>query len=398
MLKTLDEFLADPTVNLYPSDVDQATKDLVQLWFGYRRVANNRMFPQWFYRIMNRDYPRYQEILRIEARTAGSEYDWLVTNYEERQVENQLTDTSSENKTKNTSRTNNRTFTAGTSEVTVDSNTQTGTGTVTNAQTGTDTNLMTRNLASSDNESGSRNMDIDDTVTRTPNLSSVNKNSTTDSSRHGVLHREAPYSADYAGLTPSLNDDVAHGVNEDGVDNGTPELLNNSKFNAGFPALVISNPTSAEDEITNNAGVTYTENAETGNEITARITDHDETSSLTKSGTQTGTENNARTLNLTDTETRNTTDQQTGRSETTRSGSDRDNETVTGSDTSTGTVQATKNGVERTIFTGRSGQSPQFLLDEAVKFIQNTSAWKWLYRQLDTCFMLLYDLDEYEED
>lgn len=444
-LKTLNDFLADQSVNLYPSNVDNTTKEVIQSWYGYRKVANNHYFPNWFYRTLVRDYPRYEELLRIEARTAGSEYDWLVTNYEEREVQLTGSDSTTENRSKTLNRTDNRTFTAGTSELVVDSATDDTDGTVTTAHTGTEGNLLTRNLAHNDNEryqnsaqgtnNGTRTPNLthsllgSDTTaesgsnsnTRTPNLTTETKDSGNNTSRHGALQRQAPYDADYTGLTSATNANVTHTVNEDGVDIPNAELTNNSGFMAGFPNLTITNPTAASDELIDNSNIGYSNShesgtetnsgttsntsqldksetrTETGTETNNITTSQTEDNTATKSATDTGTENNARTVNLQDADTTDMTRTHSGRSETTRSGSDLDVHTATGTDTDTATVSANRSNVERTIYTGRSGQSPQYLLADAVEFIKSTSAWLWLYRQLDKCFMMCYDIEDYEE-
>lgn len=397
MLKTMNEFLTDPTVNLYPEDIDDATKEVISNWFGYRRVANNRFFPLWFYRTLERDYPRYIELLRIEARTADSEYDWLVTNYEERQVEIKGNDTIAQTDNGTSNQTNNRKFTAGTSRVTTHNDQDVTEGTLESKHTGTDNNLLTRNLNHQDTERVQIDAEGSNSSTRTPNLTDVSKTSNVDNSRHGVLQRQAPYDADYAGLTASTNANVAHGVGNDGVDTGTVEMLDNSSYMAGFPALVIQNPTAASDEVSSNSNVNYNENTHTGNEVNVTNTTNDEDNTTTRNGSDTGTERNERTANLTDKDTTNEEVTRTGRTETTNSGFDTDLTTIQGTNSKNVNKQATRNNLERTIFTGRSGQSPQLLLKDAVEFVKSTSAWKWLYQQIDKNFMMLYDIDEFEE-
>lgn len=396
MSKTLNDFL-DEHVTVFPSGVDEATRNIIINWFGYRQVAHSVFFPNWMIRTLDRDYPRYQELLRIEARTAGSEYDWLVTNYIERQIETQNTDATTKSDMTTSSQTNERTYEAGISEVIVDSDTDKDTGTTSMARTGTDTNLMTRNLASSLSGSEEVEESTSSEGTRTPNLTSENKNSNNNTSRHGIILRQAPYDMDLSGNSASLNADVNHIVSGDGVDTGTGELANDSHFMAGFPNLAIQNPTSTSDELTDNADVTYGYTTQAGTETTETEGSRNGETTRSESQTNTGTENNARTLNLTDTQTDNLTRTHNGTTTRTKSGEDIDTTEMSGTVTKSGTGSLTHNGVEREIHTGRSGQSPQFLLDEAVKFIKQTSAWQWLYNQIDKCFMMCYDISEYEE-
>lgn len=401
MAKTLNDFL-DEHINVFPSEVDQATRDLIIQWFGYRQVAHSVFFPNWLMRTLERDYPRYVEETRIEARIAGSEYDWLVTKYLERQVETKNTDNTEKTSQGTKTQNNTRTFAAGTTEVTVENDTDRGTGSVTDQHTGTENNLMTRNLVTDvDGTKGT----IDNTstsITRTPNLSSEVKESNNNTSRHGALQRITPMDAEYAGNNPSLNDNVSHGVGSEGVDvNPNNVMLNNSHFMGGFPNLSIQNPSSASDELVDASNITYNTTSQTGVESTTTDKDRssDETTDLTTS--ETGTENKLRTVNLTDAGVRDLTDTHNGRKEITKGGQDVDTSNMSGSDSKTDNEQNSFNGLVREIYTGRGGEregnSPQDLLKSAVEFIEKTSAWKFLYRQIDKCFMMCYDIDEYEE-
>ena len=396
MAKTLNDFL-DEHINVFPSDVDAATQALIVKWFGYRQVAHSVFFPNWMERTLDRDYPRYQELLRIEARTAGSEYDWLVTNYLERQVETKNTDTTTKSDTTTSNQTNERTYEAGISEVIVDSDTDKDTGTTSMARTGTDTNLMTRNLSSILSGSEEVEESTSSEGTRTPNLTSENKNSNNNTSRHGFITRQAPYDMDLSGNNALLNISVNHTVGEDGVDTMNGEVANDSHFMAGFPNLAIQNPTATSDELTDNADITYGHTTQSGTETTENEGSRTGETSRSETTSDTGTENNARTLNLNDTQTDNLTRTHNGTTTKTKSGEDVDTTEISGTVTKSGTGSLAHDGVEREIHTGRSGQSPQFLLDEAVKFIKETSAWQWLYRQIDKCFMMCYDISEYEE-
>lgn len=400
MAKTLNDFL-DEHINVFPSNVDSATQALIVKWFGYRQVAHSVFFPNWLERTLERDYPRYLEETRIEARIAGSEYDWLVTKYLERQVETKNTNATTKSDTTTSSQTNERTYQAGISEVIVDSDTDKDTGTTSMARTGTDTNLMTRNLTS--NLSGSEEVEENTSSegTRTPNLTSENKNSNNNTSRHGVISRQAPYDMDFAGNSDSFNANVNHYVGEDGVDTGSGELENASHFMGGFPNLAIQNPTSTSDELIDNADITYGQTTESGTETTESEGSRTGETNRSETTSDTGTENNARTLNLNDTQTDNLTRTHNGTTTKTKSGEDIDTSELSGTVTKTGSDNTSYDGLEREIYTGRGGErgnnSPQELLTLAIKFIEATSAWKFLYRQIDKCFMMCYDISEYEE-
>ena len=345
-MKTLQDFLNEG-VDIYPDSVDEATRSIIQDWFGYRQVGSDKFFPIWMKRTLDRDYPRYMELLRIEARTGGSEYDWLVTNYEERQVKLSGRDTNTSSATGTSNRTANKTFLAGQTETTRD----TGSGTTSANGTSTDTGTST--------------------TVRTPNLTNETNASGNDTSRHGVLQRQAPYSADYDTLTSNTNASKSHTVGEDGVDSGTASGTNDSGFNAGFPDLTIKNPTASSDELTDNANVSYNKTSQTGNEQVVT------TPNTLNTTSNTGSDSHDNTVIRT------------------HGGTDQDNTTETGSTSNNGTTYTDYGRIEREIHTGRSGQSPQYLLADAVKYIKDTSAWKWLYNQLDKNFLMVYNIDEY---
>lgn len=161
--------------NLITAEIDDALKATIADWFNYRHVADDDLFGVYFNRVLNRDYGRYKQLLRIQAGSA--EYDWLVGNYMERQTTN-----TGEN-TQTATNTGKQTATGATSgkqtnsgsdtiadtgtvtnsgrdhSVTTNSGTETGTGKTTNSGTdttttsGTDNN--TRNLTDTTTFAGS---------------------------------------------------------------------------------------------------------------------------------------------------------------------------------------------------------------------------------------------------
>lgn len=62
---------------MVPTDLQRTIED----WFDDREVVDNEMFDVYFRRVLNRDYKRYKELLRIEPGVA--KYDWLVNRYNE---------------------------------------------------------------------------------------------------------------------------------------------------------------------------------------------------------------------------------------------------------------------------------------------------------------------------
>ncbi len=394
-LKTLNDFL-EAGIELYPRDVDENTKALIADWFGYRKVCHNALFPVMFNRVLERDYPRYMELLRIEARTAGSEYDWLVTNYEERQTTHGGTDVSTNNSINSGNVTNATTFTAGQSTSTTENGNESATHNGTLNETGTQTTTRTDDLRHNTSVNGAVNGTSNTTSSHTPNLVNVTDTSANETNRHGALTRQAPYDADYSGLTSDTNKNRLHVVGDSGVDVGVTGITNDSEYNAGFPNLVITNPTTAADELSDNSSVNHVRATTSGSELTSTQVSTGDNKTETTLTTDTGTVTDALSRNLQHTNV--DTNEATSHNVTnvTHSGSDTTQTTTTNNLSNTATNRTQYGKVERTIYTGRSGQSPQYLLNDAVSFIKSTSAWAWLYSKIDSCFMLVYDLDRYE--
>ena len=66
---------------MYPTTVTADLQKTIEDWFDDREIVDNDMFDIYFRRVLNRDYKRYKELLRIEPGVA--KYDWLVNRYNE---------------------------------------------------------------------------------------------------------------------------------------------------------------------------------------------------------------------------------------------------------------------------------------------------------------------------
>ena len=395
MTQTFQEMLTSEQF-VYPEWVDLVTQSVISDWFSYRHVANDNLFPLWFRRQLQRDYPRYMELLRIEARTAGSEYDWLVTNYEERETKALGQDASSTTNENTGSVNNTRTLNAGVTETTQDSGGENRNSTITERGTGTDTAVRNPNLQTYTTGNSSENSNASENGTRTPNLISIDSGSGNDTTRHGALTRQAPYSADYGTVTSATNVNVAHTVGPAGVDTGEIGETNAAQFKKGFPNLNISNPTTAADELSDSARVNFNKNTQSGNETTAKQSSGSGSSAHNESVQTTGTETTTDYRDTTDTTTTGENISRNGTRTVSRGGSDTETTENTSNGTTNGSSQSAYSHLDRTIFTGRTGHSPQELLRDAVSFVQDTSAWAWLYKKLDTCFLMVYNTDSYE--
>lgn len=183
------------TPTLYPEQIDDALQGTIFDWFQYRNVVDNNKFPSFFKRILNRDYDRYTQLLRVQPGIA--EYDWFVENYLERQTtgtttdkqtnENSVTGSSESTRTDNLTEgvqraTHNSVTNGGTDIVDTSSKnegssnvTNSGTDTVTNTgentttNSGTDTTTSTNTNTVDRDTTGSRTYAGTETNTRTGN-------------------------------------------------------------------------------------------------------------------------------------------------------------------------------------------------------------------------------------
>ena len=104
----------------------------------------------------------------------------------------------------------------------------------------------------------------------------------------------------------------------------------------------------------------------------------------TVDGTSESSENG--TSKLAGNQTGNTTSTITKNSQDTRK------QTTDSSGSTKGTQSGTQSGEDREIYSGRHA-SPQAMLDEARRYIENMNAFRWLCRQLDDCFYLPYNME-----
>lgn len=342
----------------YPSTVDALTQATITDWFQFRRVTDNAKFGTYFNRVLNRDYHRYRQLMRIEAGVQGdtgiyTNFDWLVTEYLERQEKREYNESRTESST-------------GLNETTKSGSTNT-------------THGGTTKLAIDD--SGSTTHGLSTTTTNTSNSTSnteENSNSgNTTETRAGALTRNQPNAQSYTSNEMNANDsrrgyitDTNNGFNVGEKVFNTGDTETDSSYTVAlhrnFPDLDIKNPTSSSDAHT----------------TVGAIASNKGESETTATDTTTGTTANSGTDRTTNTgehitthgETIGTTDTGTGREST--------------SGSSTGEVGS--DGLTQTQHTGRNGEIAD-ILTRAKAYIQSTSAWDWFRGQLETCFMACLD-------
>lgn len=382
-LKTFQEII-DETPLLYTgTDVanDTATQSVILDWFQYRRVVSNTKFATYFRRVLNRDYSRYVQLLRIEPGKEGdsgiTNYDWLVTNY----AESLTTSTGNTDNVK--SGTIDESFNKG------------NTKTISNG--GTDVTVNSGSNASDYSTNNSYNT-----------TGTINSHSDSDSSagntaqvRTGVAAKNTPMSQSYDdGLeTPDATKSKtmreyakARGfVNKDSDGNITAGIRNR-KSGSGydpdywdensadgsiralgqhFPDLYLDKPSSVSDTFSTNSAVS--ESAAKENSLSATS----DNGTSTEGGYNSSTSENTNVTNYGHTVT----------------------ESYSGSgDKKANNYTEVENGnntnVNKHIHTGRDGIDTATILSNVISFIDSSSAWDWFRGQLETCFMAVID----EED
>lgn len=323
-----------------PSILDEATQKLVTDWFGTRYIVKDH-FDTYMERQCIQDYPRYQQLLRLDPISA--EYDWFVEFY--REHKSTTTGTGSDILT-------GKTTTSGTTGSTTNT---------TQTTTGSGTDELTHNTTVDGTNSSTGKIENTGTNSNTH----ADKNVTQNADAHDAVSRVAPMSAEY---TATAEDGVQ---TIDGGDIGNvstvvyggmvaPAILNPSaseqsrnKSNAGTVGNSTDSGTNSNTQDTSNSGTDQKKT--TGTETTTHSTNNNVTTGVTGSGT-----------NSEEAETNNTT---------TRTNSD----TVKSQDT------------------GRT-MSIAAVLNEATAAIRNTSAWVWFRDELDKCFIQSYIISDDDND
>lgn len=428
---------------------------VINSWFDYRYICylDNTRFINAFQRLLNRDYDRYRQLLRIEPGIA--EYDWMVQQYNEAMATTENNSNVNGTVTVDGSITtahdvtvgqthNNTETTTDARQVAVSSN---NSGTVNNTKNLVDSGTIgvEGTVSRTTHDEGTKGNTYQGTVantgtvgnsgttTSTPRVTTTNTNVTSGSvmtensdvttTDNINLTKSDPMSIENglgggAGNTSSDNGDTSASASGNiyGSEGNVPNLdwqyassqaqatgvtNNGSSGKTSYDDYQVESTTSYDGSDTTSSSNTRTDNTlATSNSTSSETTENDGTDSTT-------TEKNT-TSSMSHTGTDNTTTSSNGLTTTTNSGNITVGDSGTATTTTTGTDTVTNatgtttinsvsgTGVTKTITTGRS-VDPATLLTNAVSFITNTSAWAWLYKRLDTCFIGIYDEDEYEE-
>ena len=396
-----------PTIQ-FPTKIDAALQQTIYDWFQYREVADDEKFPVWFVRVLNRDFDRYNQLLRIEP--GVSSYDWLVSKYRELEVKtssegessSDVTLASEVNRTDETADHKVRTLEKdGTindettyGKVSTHSGGHTitdGTSIVNGTVASTDTRRTQTTGGWTDTESDGRTItDQRDTETIGSDDSTVNSRSWT-TKNDKSLSKQAPMSTSYVGgvaePTAPSGSSASGGTAGGALDwtSATSQGANFGRDDSG-------------EEVTQHQGHIRNTDSRSVNGTLSKSRDYGQGLSEQHSGGVSTTTNK--------TETRNYSDIDNG--VLTLSGSDAVEKTIDTTDTERvdGTVNKEGSTVtegttavrntnadektEHTIYTGRD-EDPAELLKKASTFIKNSCAFEWLQNQLEVCFMGVYD-------
>lgn len=360
--KTFEELVNEIGLDtvFFGTNADQTIKEIFLEWlFDYRLCSDDdATFLRYFRRRFNNLYPRYLEQVRILSTRAN--FDPFVTEYFQDLINKEETETSSNSKTAEGENTVNVTATKGSGSTTVrtpdltnetvESNTVTNEGSVTNS--GTDSTAHT----------GTESTDRDGTTTTTKTGTDttvldedVVNDTTAKSDAFGIAYPESNL-----GSIPATID-FAHRT----IDYANSESL----------SMNDSHATTANDATT-----TVTHNTEDETVVDETDTTTHNTTDATTYGLKTDTENET-----TGSGTSTTTETGTERTVVTNSGSDT-TATVTGNEVSESNEgERNAQGTIQQEHKGRN-ESVADIIPRAIKAIVNTNEVMWFIDAMKVCF------------
>lgn len=413
-MMTYESFIDSINKNPIQAQSDETVEKAVFDWFRYRYIGFED--PNKFLVILQRNvainYPIYKQKLRIEP--GVSKYDWLVSEYRERQLkssgENSNTQTHGQD---TTNKTNSLSFNGSVVGSGNNSNLKTGTqglrktgtqnavrtGGQSNIKSGSDTNVKTGGHTITDKEG---------THTRTdsPHISRISKEEGGNNTWSGdsQIQSNLPMSKNYDKfIEVDTNSDkkqyyekAYQHLPKGGLDWSTATSQAQSghrEYNDTDKTITTSYKYngSAGDVVTTKGSKTDPDTHET---VYNRETD---THTFNKLEDKTVFDNitDKTTFDTSDTTTYNVRDAGEQTSTTTDDHTERGNESII---SNYGNINnsGTDNRTDREQVTGRN-EDVATLLTRATAFIEKSSAFMWFKEQLDSCFFPGYYTDENEE-
>lgn len=225
----------------------------------------------------------------------------------------------------------------------------------TNTQTGSksSSNVSEKEVTFSDTRLRADNLQEQ----RTDNLSESNTNNSSSTDSRDISTTDTP------NLTTTENTSLV------GANKSAPQSISYAGATAGtIPSLDWSYMTAQEQQKGQN------QTQQTG--TTINVVDEDDS----RSSTSTDQKTNTGTQTIVNTGSQTTTDTGTRNEDGTVTGTEQNSVSITGaSDT-------------KEIATGREGILPQEALDKAVRYLRTSSAFEWFRKQLEPCFLSIYDI------
>lgn len=378
-------------------------------WFQFREVVDDDKFAVYFKRVLNRDYNRYKELLRIEPGYAH--YDWLVKNYKERIYETDSTENEKHDITANETRTKNTEN--NTSEI-IDGTTTTGKTfndartektTLSGKDTLTNTGTSTNNGTNTIDETTTPNTTTETTDTRKTTNSEESNTTTTTTGNKQTDDIGAGFNT-IAELGKALPQETSGNVSRMLITNTPGFLIQPVNVLTGLNTDAYSSY-QEQGTIDGKEGQTneqYDDNTTTEGTNSKTLDD-----SGTKTEKETGTIKtdgtssfeNTLTNNLTN-ETNygkiedvvyggNTSEDQNEKQDKTTTLQGTIEENASKDNTSNKNIDKTASFKTKELYTGRD-MEPAVMLQNAVDFITATSAWAWLQNRLEVCFMAIYEI------
>ena len=350
---------------VYPitPQIFESDKAAINAWFDFRYVCDNEKFVAFFQRQLVKSYGRYRELLRIEP--GISSYDWLVQQYKESQTYSHDIDERTANGTSSLNSNGevlgNRTETGTSSETGTGSENTTNTGTTNDSFTNTNITINSGEDTTFVNGSATSNTEN--------SLNTGGKDTVKDTGHTNVkgLERNAPMSVSYSG-------------------NGA-EIDKKSGNTGALEWKYLTGQTEQDTRNDNNSETSYGR-TETGN--TDSSTSEQSKTELIHGHNVSGTDTHTGNGTKYDTGIKTTSDNRSGNN--TVNAQTRDETTRTDTTEHGEKSQTDRQALHQHIDTGRSVDTAT-LLSQAQSFIMNSSAFEWLEKQLETCFLGIYEDD-----
>lgn len=340
----------------YPTIVDEPTQALIFDWFQYREVCDNDKFNNFFNRTLKASMRKYNQLLRIQpGETVDGvkvTYDWLIQEYHERQVS--LSEDSS-----------HVGWTADESSKTVGE--ENGGQIVTTDIRHDTTDKLTSRLAEEEGQDTTATVteeqrDLVDSSARedvsssTSSQSDISSHTGSDSSDDKTLAKAAPQSISYSGVTgvPSNLDWTYPGSQQETKHTGSDSSDDDRAVSSVQDGSLVSTDTATHTGSTTGSGSSVT----------------DKVNSKAESGAENTEFSGDGTTTVTDTSTKDITESGTARQD------------VDFWDEKDSNTREQSNGRTIDIAT---------LLENAKNYILGSTAWNFLYHELDKLFISIYN-------